>query len=184
MENIFTFIKENLSVFFGGFISILLFFLGRYTSYKDDRRKGMKEINECFYLPFITTYDNARRAVALYTSDLPIDVQEELYELLIKHQYCCSPRLRKKIMFFSVTYTGYSENIKAGKKLSDDENEFIDKSFFEIYNIIERKLIKNSRRLYCSLPKRFLYLLSDIFASIKYYIYSAKQNIREKQYDK
>lgn len=181
MESIISFLKENITTFFGGFISMLLFFLGRYTSYRDDYRKGMKEINDNFYRPFVTIYDNARRAVALYTSDLPINVQEELFKLLITYQHCSSPRLKRKIMFFSVTYTGYSQEIANGRTLSDEENQFIDKSFFEIYNIIEKNLIKNSRKLYCSVPKRFFYWIYDLFANIKVSILTLKQIIRDKR---
>ncbi len=181
MESIINFLKENITTVFGGLISILLFFLGRYTSYRDDYRKGMKEINDYFYRPFVTIYDNARRAVALYTSDLPVDVQEELFKLLITYQHCCSPRLKRKIMFFSVTYTGYSKAIANGKTLSDEENQFIDKSFFEIYNIVEKNLIKNSRRLYCSVPKRFFYWIYDLFANIKVSLLVLKQTIIDKR---
>ena len=181
MENIIEFLEDNISTFFAGFISLLLFFLGRYTAYRDDQRKGMKEINENFYQPFITIYDNARRAVALYVSDLPVEVQEELFRLLISYQYCCSPKLKQKIMFFNITYTGYSQELAAGNKLTEEENEFIDKSFFEIYNIIEKNLIKNSRKLYCSIAKSFFYWLFDFFANVKVNILILKQHIREKR---
>ena len=84
-------------------------------------------------------------------------------------------------MFFNITYTGYSQELAAGNKLTEEENEFIDKSFFEIYNIIEKNLIKNSRKLYCSIAKSFFYWLFDFFANVKVNILILKQHIREKR---
>lgn len=156
----------------------MLFFLGRYTSYREDQRKGMKEINDNFYRPFITKYNSLNKGYATWTSGLPLDEVGELVELLITYKECCSPFLARKIDDFTMIYSGYSLQIKAGKEITDEENRCIEDCFVYIYGTIEKQLKINSRKLYCSLPKRCLYWVVDTVEYLKRSFYRATFRFR------
>jgi len=152
---------ENYDYVIAGVAPVLTFFLGRYTSHLDDRRSGMKDINENFYKPFMGTYLEAHHAYALYFVDLDMKYQISLVEILLHNMNRVSPRIKKKILDLDQCYSGYSEDLRNGIKISSEDKEFVEKQFAEIYSYIEKQYIKNERKLYCSLWKRFLYSIQE-----------------------
>lgn len=142
--------------------SFITFFLGRYTSHLEDRRNGMKDINETFYKPFLSLYANEHHAYALFFSDLSIDVQKKIVALLLDNCNRVSPYVKEKILTLDTCYSGYVEDIKAGKELLLGEKEYIEKYFNQINDYIEKQYQKNERKLYCSIFKRFLYAIQEI----------------------
>ena len=63
--------------------ALLTFFLGRYTSYREDYREGRKEINDTFYKPFLELYDNEHHSMAWYYTDLSLEMQNSIMEILL-----------------------------------------------------------------------------------------------------
>lgn len=61
--------------------ALLTFFLGRYTSYREDYREGRKEINDTFYKPFLELYDNEHHSMAWYYTDLSLEMQNSIMEI-------------------------------------------------------------------------------------------------------
>lgn len=168
-EAIMNLISTQIGAIITAVCTLIVFFLGRYTSYRDDQRKGMKELNDCFYRPFLTTYNDAHRAYAYYVSDLPLDVQERLVTLLINYQSSCSPKTSRDIMYFIAMYSGYSEEIKNGEALTSDEQDEIEKTFSRIYTEIDKLCKKNNRKLYCSVSKRIWYRIQECFYWVQYH---------------
>ena len=111
------------------FVPVFTFFMGRYTSYRSDCRKGMKELNSRFYQPFVTLYHNTRHAYAMNFVDLPLNVQAELVTLLLSNYECFSPFFKKKIDDLDQAFSGYSEELANGDKLLPDEEEYVEKVF-------------------------------------------------------
>lgn len=160
-EAIISALSNQIGAIITAVCTLIVFFLGRYTSYRDDQRKGMKELNDCFYRPFLTTYNDAHRAYAYYVSDLPLDVQERLLTLLINYQSSCSPKVSRDINDFIIMYSGYSQDIKNGEALTPDDKDAIEKTFGMIYTEIDKLCKKNNRKLYCSIPKRIWYRIVE-----------------------
>ena len=166
-EAIISALSNQIGAIITAVCTLIVFFLGRYTSYRDDQRKGMKELNDCFYRPFLTTYNDAHRAYAYYVSDLPLDVQERLLTLLINYQSSCSPKISRDIMHFIAMYSGYSEELRNGEKLTQADELAIEQQFQKIYASIDKLCKKNSRKLYCSVSKRIWYRIVEIGYWIK-----------------
>lgn len=113
MEELFTFIKEGqvmIEIMLIVVTAIITFLFGRYTSYLDDRRTGMKDINNSFYKLFLSTYKNEHHAYALFFVDL---------------DQC---------------FSGYSKDIENGREISDEEKKYVENGFHHIYNYYERKV--------------------------------------------
>ena len=149
-------------------VVLFSFFLGRYTSYKSDRRMAMKEMNELFLKPFISLYENTHHAYALRIVDFPLEVQQDMISLLLDNKISLSPYLQSKIIDFDCMYSGYSETLKNNDPLSEDEMKEIEETFMKIYRKLEKQYKSNSRKLYCSYPKRIWYFICDIFYFFKW----------------
>lgn len=142
--------------------ALITFLIGRWTSHLDDRRTGMKEIDKLFYKPFLSLYKNAHHAYALNFVDIDFEVQEQLIKLLLDIVEIVSPRLRLKIFELDQCFSGYSQNIEQGIEMLQDEIDYVEQHFGEIYDYIEKQYIKNERKLYCSEWKRMRYFMQDI----------------------
>ena len=161
MELIQSFISEN-EVMLVVISSIITFFVGRYTCHLDDRRNGMKDINETFYKPFLSTYMNEHHAYALFFTDLSIKGQKKMVKLLLDNSYRVAPIIKEKIVALDCCFSGYLEDIEEKKELLQEEKEYVERCFGDIYTYIEKQYRKNERRLYCSMFKRFLYKMQEI----------------------
>ena len=150
------------------FVPVFTFFMGRYTSYRSDCRKGMKELNSRFYQPFVTLYHNTRHAYAMNFVDLPLNVQAELVTLLLSNYECFSPFFKKKIDDLDQAFSGYSEELANGEKLLPDEEEFVEKVFESILASVTKQYKKNCRKLYCSIPKRIWYSVAETIIRMSY----------------
>ncbi len=146
--------------------TFITFLVGRWTSHLDDRRIGMKEIDTQFYKPFLSLYKNTHHAYALNLVDIDFEVQEQLIKLLLDNVEIVSPRLRLKIFELDQCFSGYSQDIAQGIELSQEEKDFVEQYFGNIYNYIEKQYIKNERKLYCPGWKRVSYFLQDILIKL------------------
>lgn len=81
--------------------ALLTFFLGRYTSYREDYREGRKEINDTFYKPFLELYDNEHHSMAWYYTDLSLEMQNSIMEI-------CSQTGTRFIPESKIKYEGIS----------------------------------------------------------------------------
>ena len=150
--------------------SVLTFLLGRFTTYVDDRRKGMKEINDTFYKPFLSMYLNEHHAYALEFVDLPIEVQSEMVRLLLENADKLSPVIKQKIQELDMCYSGYVKILKKKKELLGEEKEDVEKIFSCIYQYIEKEYIRNERKLYCTFIRYIWYNILDCFLKVKNHI--------------
>ena len=164
-------------------ILIISFFFGRYSTYKSDCRNAIKELNENFFKPFISIYENEHHACALRIVDLSIDAQKQMMKLLLDNRVNLSPRLQNKIMIFDVMFSGYIQSLENKQELLDEEMEEIEQHFSKIYIAVEKQYKKNSRKIYCTLSKRIWYCICDAFYYTKtitsYYISVFKNKKRK-----
>ena len=153
-------------------VVLLSFLLGRYSTYRSDCRAGMKELNERFYQPFITLYENARHARAMWFVDLPIEVQRDMMKLLLEYRACCAPKLQRKILELDQPFSSYSEESKEGvylsEQMSTEDVEYIEKLFGEVYTLIDQQYQRNTRKLYCSWLTRVRYGIADLLCWFEY----------------
>ena len=153
-------------------VVLLSFLLGRYSTYRSDCRAGMKELNERFYQPFITLYENARHARAMWFVDLPIEVQRDMMKLLLEYRACCAPKLQRKILELDQPFSSYSEESKEGvylsEQMSTEDIEYIEKLFGEVYTLIDQQYQRNTRKLYCSWLTRVRYGIADLLCWYEY----------------
>lgn len=153
-------------------VVFLSFLLGRYSTYRSDCRVGMKELNTQFYQPFISLYENARHARAMWFVDLSIEVQRDMMKLLLEYRACCAPKLQRKILELDQPFSSYSEEAKEGVYLSErmsiEDVEYIEKLFGEIYTLIDQQYKRNTRKLYCSWLTRVRYGIADLLCWFEY----------------
>lgn len=90
--------------------SFVTFMFGRYTSYIEDQRVGMKDINESFYKPFLSMYLNEHHAYALYFVDLEYKVQKDIVKILLDNSNRVSPSMKRKIWDLDQCFSGYSKD--------------------------------------------------------------------------
>lgn len=139
----------------------MTFLFGRYTSHLEDRRRGIREIDNTFYKPFLSLYKNAHHAYALFFVDIDYSVQEEIMKLLLDNVEIVPPKLRLTIYNLDQCFSGYSQDIEQGVEILQEEKEHVEKYFLAIYHYIERQYIKNERKLYCSLGRRMCFMIQE-----------------------
>ena len=141
--------------------ALLTFFLGRYTSYREDYREGRKEINDTFYKPFLELYDNEHHSMAWYYTDLSLEMQNSIMEVLLTNRYKVHPRIKNKIYELDMYFSSRISPLSRNQELVDEEKEYVEKVFQSIYSYIEKEYVKNNRALYCSLAKRFYFWIIE-----------------------
>ncbi|WP_281844816.1 hypothetical protein [Sellimonas catena] len=114
--------------------ALLTFFLGRYTSYREDYREGRKEINDTFYKPFLELYDNEHHSMAWYYTDLSLEMQNSIMEILLTNRYKVHPRIKNKIYELDMYFSSRISPLSRDKELVDEEKEYVEKVFQSIYS--------------------------------------------------
>ncbi len=110
-------------------------------------------------------YKNAHHAYALNFVDIDYEVQEELIKLLLDNVEIVPAKLRLKIFELDQCFSGYSQDIEQGTEMLQEEKDFVDRYFDDIYDYIEKQYIKNERKLYCSVWKRVNYTIQDFLVN-------------------
>ena len=161
MNNIFAQTDLFITIFTTIVTAVITFFIGRYTSRLDDRRQGLKDIDETFYKPFISLYLNAHHANAFFFVDLPLEAQDKIVELLLENRKRVPPWVERKISEIDLCYSGYSVQIKEKEENSAEDKEYIEKIFQTIFEYAEKQYGQNERKLYHNLFERVGYKISE-----------------------
>lgn len=148
-------------------VPLLLFFLGRYTSYRSDLRVSRKELNDNFYRPFVFLFKDTRRTRACYFIDYPEEIREKLTALIMDNEATFSPENRDLINEFYMAYVGITDSLKRGESVSNKDILYLEVRVNSLYEEINKNYVRNTRILSCSYPKRIWYFISETCPCIK-----------------
>ncbi len=107
--------------------SLITFCLGRFVSYREDRRRAAKERLDGFYNPFVALHAKTTKARAMDFSDFSPQERMAFVDLLIDRQVYAGESLTGPIQDLIQAYTGVY--LAPASPPNQEEVRYVDQAF-------------------------------------------------------